>query len=557
MRTRYIAALAAVALLSITGQLLVQANLTAQESDSAVINLAGRQRMLSQRIVKIALIAVQPSIETGPVKPWRERLAGLMREWRAAHQGLRFGDRARGLPGENSAAVRAAFAELEVSYQGMNQVVAELLEPSGRDPDDIAGLLDYEDDFLRGMERIVSLYERESAARVRSLQRVELGLLALVLLTLLLEGLLVFRPAERRIREALDRLRAGEAEKSAILRAIPDTLVRVSRDGAIAASYALPGVDGPSSAALLERTPAVGKSVAALVGARHKDRCMAELEATIASGSETGFEFQVGGSGDGAGAPELHIEARLVPCEQEQALLILRDISAQRQLEREILLVVERERTRLGQDLHDGLCQHLAGLAMMASTLSSGIDEGKVRDAAELAPEMRTLAELLQSGLHIARQMSRGLFPEVLIEKGFEAALREVCATATRLHRVECVCEVELGGLEVAPNLAIQLYRVAQEAVGNAVRHARSESVTLSLRSDAEQLILQVADTGVGLRSKGREASAAGGTGADGHAGGIGLRSMAMRARSIGADFMLRDNEPTGTVVTCRLLLSR
>ena len=561
LRTRYIAALAAVALLSITGQILVQAMLTTQENDSTVINLAGRQRMLSQRIVKMALIAGRPSVQLGSSESWRHDLGQVLAEWRAAHEGLRTGDGARGLAGHNSPAVQAAYAALEGSYRGLAAAATRLLKAADGDAGErdaaIAEVLVHEGPFLQGMDGIVSLYERDSAGRVHVLQRVELGLLGLVLLTLLLEGLLVFRPAERRIGETLHRLRAGEAEKSAILRAIPDTLVRVRRDGTIADVYAPTDARSLAQGAGQPQGDAdarAGQSVGALVGEKQVPQCLARLAETVETGVETEFEYQ----SQSAGALVV-TEARLVPCKPEQALLILRDISARRRLERELLQVAERERTRIGQDLHDDLCQQLAGLSMMARTMSNRIVQGKVTEAVALAPELTTLADLLQAGLKSARQMAHGLFPEVLLERGLAIALREVCAQASALRPIEYTCEVDLAGRDVEQTIAVQLYRMVQEAVGNAVRHARAEHVTVTLRSEGDKLCLEVIDDGIGLDGAGRSAGDFGSGDADvpeaanaGKVGGIGLRSMAMRARAIGAEFALHDHHPHGTRVVCR-----
>lgn len=529
LRTRYVAALAAIALLSITGQVLVQTNLITQESDSAVINLAGRQRMLSQRIVKTALIMAAPNAPPER-RALLSELIDLHADWTSAHERLQNGDAA-----DNSDAVNAAFADIERSYRGMSAAVQTMVRLGGRDPAAIARLLSLEAEFLRGMDRVVSLYEHESSARVRFLQRVEFGLLGLVLLTLLLEGVFVFRPAERRIRDTLERLRAGQAEKAAILSAIPDTLVRVNRDGVIDTAYA------PSSDASGLRP---GASLDALLDERTMSRCLRSIDHTIETGDETAFDYQ-----RQTGSALTHLEARLVPCEPEQALLILRDITVQRKLERELLRAAERERTRIGQDLHDGLCQHLAGLAILAQTMRTQVDQKKVTDAHALSSDLNTLADLLHQGLQTARQMSRGLFPQVLVERGLADALYEVCAMVRSLHKVQCACHIDIDGVQVDDEIAFQLYRMAQEAVGNAIRHGRAGQVELSLVKERQELCLRVIDDGVGVDAD-AAASAVKPT------GGIGLRSMSMRARAIGAEFSIHANPPAGTQVVCRLPLA-
>lgn len=424
LTARYVAALATVAVLSIAGQVLVQAILDTHAADSRVINLAGRQRMLSQQLVKTALIPVR----TGDARAPAPDLPELFAEWTRVHHGLRSGDRERGLPGKSSAQVAAAFARLEASFQGMRAALVDLME--GRPAEHaVARLLEHEPAFLRGMDEIVGLYERESSARVRTLQRVELALLCLVLLTLLLEGLFVFRPAVRRIRETVARLR--------------------------------------------------------------------------------------------------------------------RDIAERRQLEKELLVVAEREQTRIGMDLHDGLCQHLAGLAIMTRTLANQMAQGKLADPRDIEPELSSVARLTQEGLAMARQIARGLFPEVLMEKGLKAALEQACAMAESLYKqVECTCDVRLGELDIDRDTAFQLFRIAQEALGNAIRHGKADRVELSLVALAgRELCLRIVDNGVGL-PEGQTPSTS---------TGIGLRSISTRARTIGAVLTIEPAQPTGTVVECRL----
>lgn len=114
----YIAALGAVALLALTGQLVIQNFLARQTSDSTVINIAGRQRMLSQQLSKAAL-ALQASEEPREQATHRAELRDALALWQRSHHGLQSGDAELGLPGNNSAEIAARFAELETSYGGL------------------------------------------------------------------------------------------------------------------------------------------------------------------------------------------------------------------------------------------------------------------------------------------------------------------------------------------------------------------------------------------------------------------------------------------------------
>lgn len=528
LTARYVAALATVAALSIAGQVLVQTLLTTHEADSRVINLAGRQRMLSQRIVKNALTLGNASTRQERI----QELQHLTAEWARVHEGLRHGDVAQGLPGRNSVGVAATFRAIDASFAAMMSAVSELLH----DPDNahaaIERLLAHEVVFLDGMDKIVSLYERESRQRVRTLQRVELGLLMLVLVTLLLEGLFVFRPTVGRIHRAMTILRQSESEKAAILRAMPDMLLRVDTTGVVREAYQ------PEGAPLAERS-LVGRTIEQVFVEQVFDgpearSCCEHLRNAMAKGQDTRFEYQ-----QQRGGTTRYFEVRLVPYGESDALLIVRDLTERRRLEMEILDISEREQARIGQDLHDGLCQHLAGLAFMARSVANQAQHGKGIDKQELS----SLADLVQQGLVLARQMSRGLYPAVLVERGLGAALSELATMASTLHKVSCIAHVELECQSLDQSVAFQLYRIAQEALTNAIRHGHASDITLSIAMVDGWLTMRIQDNGTGLPRREETPTT----------GGMGLRSMATRARMIDARLEIGAREPSGTVVECRL----
>ncbi len=217
---RYIAALSAVALLSLAGQAVVRIYFNRQLSDSQVVNIAGRQRMLSQRIAKAALI-VSSTSDPADRELHRRELGQTVELWQRCHRGLQQGDAELGLPDDKSKVVKQMFEELEPSFRGM-LAPAERLGAShaGRQPTplpsvDVAEILRHEPEFLQGMDTIVSEYAAEASRRVVQVERIELGLLLVTLGVLLLEGLFVFRPAVRRIRTMLGALEATGAKLAA------------------------------------------------------------------------------------------------------------------------------------------------------------------------------------------------------------------------------------------------------------------------------------------------------------------------------------------------------
>lgn len=208
----YVLALSAVALLTLLGQGLVQHSIERQLSDSTVINVAGRQRMLSQKITKLAL---QISSTKDPYKSseQRQELRESLSLWEKCHRGLQDGNEALGLPGNNSKTVTQLYAELEPDFLAIQSAALKILDEQGAENAEavvdasLQEILSHEGQFLAGMDEIVYVYDQEAESRVASLRRIEHGLLIVTLMVLLFEGLFIFRPAVGQIQRMVTRLR--------------------------------------------------------------------------------------------------------------------------------------------------------------------------------------------------------------------------------------------------------------------------------------------------------------------------------------------------------------
>ena len=204
----YICALSSVAIISIIGQVIIQFSLAQQGSDAGVINIAGRQRMLSQRLSKAALVL---EITTNPIEraTHTQELQQVVALWESSQQGLRQGDASQDLPGNNSPQVTSLFARINPSFEAMLAAAKGLLaalayNPHMRDTQKTLGpfvqtILSNEGTFLTGMNQIVSQYQVEAEARVSALKSTELTLLVITLLVLLLEGSFIFRPTTHKL----------------------------------------------------------------------------------------------------------------------------------------------------------------------------------------------------------------------------------------------------------------------------------------------------------------------------------------------------------------------
>ena len=218
-------------------------------------------------------------------------------------------------------------------------------------------------------------------------------------------------------------------------------------------------------------------------------------------------------------------------------LIILRDITSRRELEKEIQEISEREQRRLGQDLHDGLGQELTGIGFLAKALQqklAGKGLGEADDA-------MNLSQLINQALSHTRNLARGLCPVVLETNDLQAALQQLAVRIESLFSVHCTVDCPHSIPAQDNTITIQLYRIAQEAATNAVKHAKPSRIRISLRAKASELTLRVEDDGVGLPVVPPPGS------------GMGLRVMRHRAKMIGAILDFGRMETGGTHVTCRV----
>lgn len=223
---------------------------------------------------------------------------------------------------------------------------------------------------------------------------------------------------------------------------------------------------------------------------------------------------------------------------------IIRDISERRRLELEVLRISDDERRRIGHDLHDGLGQQLTGIGLIARSLTRALERAG-HPASDIADE---ITNLIHDADEQARRLARGLVPVELGEDGLIAALRRLSENAEKLFGITCIFDanVESYNLLHDAESATHLYRIAQEALRNAVRHGQAETVTISLIATSELLRLRIIDDGSGINHEVIERAH------DGNSG-MGLNIMHYRARIIGGSLDVRSGDTGGTVITCTI----
>lgn len=236
---------------------------------------------------------------------------------------------------------------------------------------------------------------------------------------------------------------------------------------------------------------------------------------------------------------EFPVEISLSPLETEEGMLVssaIRDISERKRLERIVLEISEREQRRIGQDLHDGLGQHLTGIAFLTKVQEQKLAERQIPEAADAAK----IVQLVNDAILKTRELSRGLLPVVSDAHGLMSALRLYATEIEDLFGIACRFQCERAVLIHDAGMATHLYHIAQEAVNNAIKHGHAKNILMRLFAGEGEGTLIIRDDGSGIQRTLAPHT------------GVGLHIMNYRAGMIGGNLEVRRELPHGTTVTCR-----
>ncbi len=214
---------------------------------------------------------------------------------------------------------------------------------------------------------------------------------------------------------------------------------------------------------------------------------------------------------------------------------LLQEIEGRKRLEREILDIGEREQRRIGQELHDSIGQQFTGIAFMTKVLAQKLAEKSPQEAADAAE----IASLVNQAMDQTRGLAKGLHPIDLDAESLTSVLNELAVTTEKLFAIRCTFKTNGPILIDDAVVAVHLYRIAQEAVNNAIKHGRAKNIGIDLTCDSDKSVLMVKSDGLdfpGMQVKSK---------------GMGLQIMDHRAEMIGGSLDIRKAVEGGTIVTC------
>ena len=211
------------------------------------------------------------------------------------------------------------------------------------------------------------------------------------------------------------------------------------------------------------------------------------------------------------------------------------DVTERVQLEREVISISERERERIGRDLHDGLGQTLVGASLSLQALAKNLRA----NGSPYEDELSKIQAMLDASIAETRRISQLLTPIFSTGLGLSAALEELARQIDEVPGINCHAQCSFDGEVGSSEVASHLYRIAQEGIANSLKHSQAENIYLKFEQIEDSLCLEVLDDGVGIGAEGQRFK------------GLGLRSMNYRARMINGRVEVVPGERGGTRVLC------
>lgn len=584
----YIIALSTIALSVVISQILIRKHLTGQESDSSVINVAGRQRMLSQKLTK-EILSLSTESNTENRILLIDKLKGTLSLWELSHTSLQKGNNSLGLPSENSDQVSKMFTEINGTFNTIQQASHAIIAKVEKSPslpvlnftDEINKVKENENDFLLMMDGIVNQYDLEADEKVSWLGNLEFFLMAITLLLLLGEFLFIFWPTAKTVKNSLSEL--IEAEKRAKKMAFDADVLSEAKEKSVKELRALS--HAMDETLLFARIDQLGgmlhmgnkfsrlfkykqfnsnvnfsevlttnenerEIIDGLIFKHKKKGWQGEVRATTKNDAVIWLELSIIPFNPTRDKSELLIIASDITKRKEGQIEIERltaesfeeKMSQQKNISSKIIENQEKEQNRIAKDVHDGIGQMLTGLKYNLES----IDITDIDKAASKIEHLKTLTTDIIKGVRTA---TFNLTPPELTDYGIVPAITKLTQELSRLTGKQIVLYNKTEFNQRLDSLAeINIYRITQEAINNAIKYANSTHIVVSLSHSKNILSVVIDDNGKGFDpSKVKHIK----TGD----GGMGLTFMRERIKYINGRLFLNSELEKGTRVTLNIPL--
>lgn len=581
IRKWYLLALAAIALTIIVAQVLIQSHLNSQLNDSHIINIAGRQRALSQKLVKEVLLLeeVTSKADEAIIKSEIQQTVLL---WISSHIELQKGNKEMNLQTEETTKLLSLFQEIDPHHRTMVYAINTILsegKAASNFKEQKAILLQNERPFLQLMDTIVNKYDARSNAELQNLKNKEYWLLAFSLLILLLEMFFIFRPLSIQIRKTISNLIKSQSESDTNAIEIKTLLSEKEKslkelqelnfvidNAALFASARNDGSIVFISKKFLNllniKKEQLNKPLSELLTTDEgQQQYLKEVLKSNRKNSIRNEEIQITtGSGE-----HFWLDISIIPMHQaskEQSILILcSDITErkynelkveqltqqnfqERMLQKkiqasQIVEGQEEERKRIAKDIHDGIGQ-------MLTALRFNIESIDVENKTKTEEKISYLKDLTADLIKGVRTATFNLTPPELSDHGIFPALHKMTIELSKLTGKTILFENKAEGNIRFDSLAeTNIYRVTQEAVNNAIKYSNASYILVAINFNDKILSIVIDDDG-----KGFDASILNQIPKNNSEGGMGLFFMKERISYINGRLFIHSELGKGTRVT-------
>lgn len=584
IRKWYLLALAGIALTIIIAQILIQSHLNSQLSDSRVINVAGRQRAFSQKLVKEVLLLKEVDRQSEKTKILSE-IERTLSIWKESHKGLQSGNTALGLPVEDDLKILGLFEKIQPVYAKMVDALENIVKNNASNEkaeiasNDFLALEESERLFLQMMDNIVNEYDERSKEQLEKLKQKEYFLLGFSFLILLLEMLFIFKPLSVQIRKTINTLMESQArshthaqeieslflEKEKSLQELQE-LNFVIDNAALFASARKDGSVVFISKKLLKLLDLseneLNKPLSEILtvdegqqeylkevfkGNRKNVIRTEEINITVKSGLHFWLDMSIVPMRQSGQQQSILILCSDIT-ERKENLLKVEQLKQQNFEERmhqkkiqasQIVEGQEEERKRIAKDIHDGIGQMLTALKFNIES----IDLDNKSKTAEKIAYIKTLTTDLIRGVRTA---TFNLTPPELRDHGIFPALQKMTTELSKLTGKNILFENRAAENVRLDSLAeTNIYRVSQEAVNNAIKYSDANYILLTINYNDGILSVVVDDDG-----KGFDDPILGKVPKNNSEGGMGLFFMKERMSYINGRLFINSQLGKGTRVT-------
>lgn len=537
LRRLYLFALLTIAIMVSLSQILIQYNLKRQLSDSRIINISGKQRMLSQKLTKEILIL---NFVTDSSKKKQEiiRINEIISLWKFNHNALEKGNDSLGFPKEKSPALSKLFVAIKPNFDTIINATALFLENKKTHSKEeenqklVKTILENESVFLSKMNEIVGEYDKEALEKVTLQSKIEYVLLLLTLLVLLLEFLFIFKPTNKKIETLILKLLFSEKKALKLARdtetlseikensvkelkslnyAMENTLLycRVAPDGKLIHI-------GEKFSKILQYNPFISdKKFSQVLTPIEKEQVV--IDRIITEKQRSGWQGEINITN--RNGESIWLDLSMVPViikkEESELLIICFDITERKKAEQEVERLntenitdklnqqkiisskivenQENEQNRIAREIHDGIGQMLTGLKFSLESIN-------LDDKEKAAQKIEYLKKLSLDIIKGVRTATFNLMPPELSDHGIVSSLTKLAQELSKLTGKNILFYNKTNFDKRLDSLIeINIYRLTQEAINNAIKYADSSHIIVQLSHSNSILSITIDDNGKGF----------------------------------------------------------